>query len=676
MNYPHGSPYKSTRLVPLLIMLIFTGWLVANDFLLKYKSPIEEELSKYFNQKVFIANLIYLPPNFIIIQNIYIVKKEEPQPQPSYSIKSIALTLSLKDTVRKRMFAVSGIHISEPKITVLSQSKKSLPERILFMNESIKNFLDKFQYLKTGEPTKFVMRGGLLSFVKGGKSLAHMSIDKLEIQQQAYILCSGSVRLDSQKDALMDYRFEGHLDKDVFSIDNLELEMKNFYSRLVGALGIDAVRLKGYSSYGRLSKYSESFEEEAKGVLSKIKKLLKYQVKPASRMFWASTQGDINITDLNCMIKFSPQKISIEDLTFSLNNVPVNLKASYLFSEPALLNFRLSSFACQPELQRSNNPKAFDIELSASQSKKIFNGKIGCIFVRKVKNKTSREETEAEFKNLALELDKHKELKFGSEEAGFFYKSNNNLYKIILKDLLGAIKLADKKIQFIKLQSAFYDGSLVADGQLDLSSFPPKSYFNLLMKKVSANELKSLYRYFSSFSGKLDSQIHITGLANLSLRGNLVINNGYLEDIRFFNWLADFFDIQEFKKIYFQELSTDFAVNNNVSALGAIKLKAERINLGGNFNLYEDGLVSGRFSLALAKDLLGASEKFKPLLRLIKQDSEHINFDFQLSGVFEAMNFKWLESDFKTSLKDLLPASMEKGLEDQIETAVESIQTN
>jgi hypothetical protein len=657
-------------------MLILTSWLVANDFLLKYKSPIEEELSKYFNQKVFIANLIYIPPNFIIIQNIYIVKKEKPQIQPSYSIKSIALTLSLKDTIKKRIFAVSGIHISEPRITVLSQSKKSLPERILFMNESIKNFLDKFQYLKTGEPTKFVIKGGLLTFVKSGKSLAHMSIDKLEIQQQAYILCSGSVRLDNQKNALMDYRFEGHLDKDVFSIDNLELEMENFYSRLVGALGIDAVRLKGYSSYGRLSKYSESFEEEAEGVLSKIKKLLKYQPKPPSQMFWASAQGDINIANLDCMIKFSPQKISIEDLTCSLNNMPIDLKASYLFSEPALLNFRLSSFAFQPELQRANNPKAFDIELSVSQSKNIFSGKTRLVFARKVKNKTSREKTAAEFKNLSLEFNNYKELRFGSEEANFSYESNNNLYQIKFSDLLGAIKLADKKIQFIKLQSAFYDGSLIADGQLDLSSFPPKSSFNLLMKKVSANELKSIYKYFSSFSGKLDSQIHISGYPDLILNGNLIINNGYLEDIRFFNWLADFFDIQEFKKIYFQELSTDFAVNNNVSSLDAIKLKAERINLGGNFNLYEDGLVSGKFSLALAKDLLGASEKFKPLLRLIKQDSDHINFDFQLSGIFEAMNFKWLESDFKKGFKDLLPASMEKGLEDQIETAVESIQTN
>ena len=55
------------------------------------------------------------------------------------------------------------------------------------------------------------------------------------------------------------------------------------------------------------------------------------------------------------------------------------------------------------------------------------------------------------------------------------------------------------------------------------------------------------------------------------------------------------------------------------------------------------------------------------------KDFSSLSFNFQLSGLFQAMNFKWLESDFKQILQDMLPHWIENKLESEIENIIESI---
>ena len=71
--------------------------------------------------------------------------------------------------------------------------------------------------------------------------------------------------------------------------------------------------------------------------------------------------------------------------------------------------------------------------------------------------------------------------------------------------------------------------------------------------------------------------------------------------------------------------------------------------------------------------MLENSPKFTRLMKYLGQDNDFISFNFQLSGLFQSMNFKWLESEFKQKLENLLPSKYEKGLEDEIEKIIESI---
>jgi len=71
--------------------------------------------------------------------------------------------------------------------------------------------------------------------------------------------------------------------------------------------------------------------------------------------------------------------------------------------------------------------------------------------------------------------------------------------------------------------------------------------------------------------------------------------------------------------------------------------------------------------------LIGTSSKFKPLLKLLATDTAPLDFNFQLSGFLDRMNFKWLDSDFKKKLEKRLSPRIKRKIEKQIEEVIESI---
>jgi hypothetical protein len=104
-----------------------------------------------------------------------------------------------------------------------------------------------------------------------------------------------------------------------------------------------------------------------------------------------------------------------------------------------------------------------------------------------------------------------------------------------------------------------------------------------------------------------------------------------------------------------------------------IKLDSPDLKLSGNFNVNAKGLVSSRLTLSLSKNILVHSSKFEPLFSLLDKKSDFLDFDFQLSGSYEATNFKWLDSDFKEKLRVALPGMVKSYVERKIEDLVEKI---
>jgi len=103
-----------------------------------------------------------------------------------------------------------------------------------------------------------------------------------------------------------------------------------------------------------------------------------------------------------------------------------------------------------------------------------------------------------------------------------------------------------------------------------------------------------------------------------------------------------------------------------------MNLDSENIKMEGYFKINSDDLLSSKIKLALSKNVIAESVKFKPLLKILGDELDYLEFDFQLSGPKDAVNFKWLESEFKTRLRDSIPGFIERGLERKVEEAMKS----
>jgi hypothetical protein len=207
----------------------------------------------------------------------------------------------------------------------------------------------------------------------------------------------------------------------------------------------------------------------------------------------------------------------------------------------------------------------------------------------------------------------------------------------------------------------------------------------LEIQDVGAHEfdslLLSLFGAYRRLPTKLPGRIYGGFACDLNyvnypkpnLTGSIRIRDGYLDNIRFFVWLADFFSLPSLRKVDFDAISAQFAVTDNSAVLDKINLHGKQVSLTGVFDLKGSELVSSKISLSLPRELLEDSPKFRLLLALMSQETKSLSFDFRLSGLHNALNFQWMESEFKQKIKKMLPGFIERGLEKKIEKAVQSI---
>ena len=382
---------------------------------------------------------------------------------------------------------------------------------------------------------------------------------------------------------------------------------------------------------------------------------------------------DLNIHDSSCVIKLEYPNIYIENLNFYLKNMPFSLKGSISVLESFILDLKLSSFFNQPFKERLNNPEAFDISLAGRLEQQNFNGSVNLYFLRATRTRAFWEKIETLFKNLSIYATAEGKINMSFEKADLSYTSGNKLYEIHLSDFMAVFYLTDRLIQFDKFTSGIFDGSLQGKGTLDIGAIPFEGYFDLSISGVNANNLHNLLMYCSKFEGDFSSQIHFESHPHLMLTGQLLISDGVLDNLVFFNWVADFLQIPSLNRINFDTLSTEFNINDEGISLREISLNSEGVNFEGFFTLYENDLVSSKLSLLLAKSKLLESAKLKRLIKYLDKDTSCLSFNFQLSGLMQTMNFKWLESDFKQVLEKILPAWLEQRIEKETEDIIKAI---
>jgi len=675
-NLLQKSLSKYFLLILFAILIIVIPAIFINIFLSHSKSKIENTLSDYLNQKVSIEKINYLPFNSIVLKNVYFLPQALSFDYSPLSIERIKIRFSLSKLIFKRNLQISKVHLNQPKL--------DFSQPIFFIQFDIAQIIEALDYFVKDKPFRIVAKSALLMVPQQQAETLCIRLDSIvEIEPNKIISSDGSIGLHllsgdkgfSKKIAKsniepLQYRFGGYVRKDGMAIDSLEFRRGDFYLKLWGKLEKNILKLNGLSSISNF--YSVSYQKEITGIIDRFKKILRHPRKPSPQILGLS-RSSLDIFDLDCVIKFVYQNIQIEKVSFSLNNIPFCLQGCISLIHPTKIHIKFSSFPDQSMPARLDNPERFDMELAGFLQRGKFNGKISIDFVRKSKTKKSLERAETVVENLAFYFPRRNHLKMLCDKVDLYYKASSNLYKIFFRNFDILFNLENERFKPLTFSSIIYDGFLEGRGLLDVGQMPLRCFFNLKIENVSANELDSLLVYFSRVHGKFNSTMSYKNYPKSNLRGIFVISDGYLDNLIFFKWLAEFFSIPELKKVNFYNLSSDFSANDEVARLENIGLDARGVLLDGYFNLFENDLVSSKLSLVLSNELLEKSPRFNFLLKLLGKDMKGVSFNFQLSGLFDAMNFKWLESDFKTKLKDVLPPGMESAIEKNIEKIIESI---
>lgn len=627
-NYLQKFPIKpflfALSITILTIVVVSIG---TNFFLLKSKSRIERQVSEPISQRISIGSIRYLPLNCIILKNVSIIEDNPLGEDQLISIEKIKLAFSLGKLISKRDFIITSIRFSKPRADYSAC--------VHFLKENIEQIIALIISLSREECINLALKGGVLSLPRKDNLTNFIIIDssfKIKNGLITSVGCVGvesfssrdiaSVSIKSEAEALS-YKLRAIFTKEALTVKNLEFKWADFRAKLWGKLENSYLKLYGFSS---LKSPLEDYRQQnfAFNIIERARNRLDKR-RTYNRIIRALPTS-VYIFDIDCSIKFAFPRIQIDNVSFSLNNMPFRLRADVHLCEPPLINLTAST--------------------------------------QKIKTT---------FKDLSFYFTEEEHFWISFGEAALSYAVGNDFSRVFFKDFNALFDLSDKNFKFVKIDSTIYDGLLKGEGHLDISRVPLRCVLNLELKDVSADKLDSLLIYFPDVYGKSKGHIQYRGYPDSNLTGAIFIEEGYLEDVEFFGWLAGFLGIPSLKKVNFDKLSISFLVNDKVAMLDKISLESEDVSLNGYFSLYENDLVASRLSLALSRSLLVTSPKLKSLLALLEEDFSSLNFDFQLSGLMQAMNFKWLESDFKRKLRDSIPEFVQKGMEEKVEAVIESI---
>jgi len=505
-------------------------------------------------------------------------------------------------------------------------------------------------------------------------------------------------------------------------IDNFELNGKCLTLKLWGILNRERLALRGMlveKSFfrGRVDKKEDIYTALSQ-FFNRVRKKFKTTVPIPLEV--SSSCPNIDIFDISCLVKFSPHTVEIKKLSFSVDNLPLSLKGKIVLGKPLLVDLTLSSFPVK-ECVKLKRLKGFMVQLAGEVKEGRFNGKsvvtikvnpflkltrsisspsrqestitqgmskhllvskgeeafdvqLNRKFSQGVKSEKFPHQVVISLKNLSSYLlERDYILRITAEEVDVFYKTENNDYKLILSQFISNFPLLGEEDRVFKFSSQLYGGSLQGEGKINLKSLPPPISFHLKIDNIPLNQINPHLTGFPVIRGKIRGNIFYENWPQFNWKGKLLVSDGEIDNLKFFDWLADFFDISFFKKLKFEELSVSFLVTPKIINFDKVTLGSSELILNGYGNIKEEGRINSKVSLIISRRLIGTSSKFKPLLKLLATDAAPLDFNFQLSGFLDRMNFKWLDSDFKKRLEKRLSPWIKRKIEKQIEEVIESI---
>lgn len=666
---------KLKWLLAILVLLVFVATIVLNVFLAGVKSSLAKTMDRDFADRIRISSIVYIFPNTIIFNNIKVTPQGDPAADRSFAIPRMTAKLSFWDLFTKAQIIVSRLFIHKSQWDY-HYFQDFVQNNFTYIMNFLRNLPDEdFQLFVKNAQIDVEQHGHLsgdltLSYKKGGGVLA----DGLIRRDDVYFLISReeeSIRYP--KGSPLQYHLNGRIDEGAFEVRSFYLRGDNFYSKLWGALEGDVVKLKGFAfadtrpAKRQARQEPSNFPERMKYFLRGVKLLPPEDLEVAD--------PNVYVLDIDSEFHLGYPGLKIERLWFTVNNVPINLKGDVFVSEPLAFHLAISLYPPPPEGARTPRFQHVFLDINSIWQQNTLKT-TGSFSTKLVKNKYSDiavEMIEGAFQDFSVAFKEHDRLNVGLGQGDITYRTGGNFHKISLHDVEGTVVSDGEKPRVIQVFAPFYGGRIQSEAQVETSRLPWKVTSTVDFKDVNANELNELLADFDKIYGKLYGTMIFKSYPALDLNGRINIERGILREFELFKWLGDTFDLQSLRKVNFDMASATFFVNLENFGIKDIQLESPDVRLKGYFSIDKNELVSSKVSLFFSRNLLRESVKFQPILKMFEQDIRLFNFDFQLSGDQDAMNFQWLDSDVKRRIRSRIPDFVERKIERSIEQMISPV---
>ncbi|MDP8216537.1 MAG: hypothetical protein P9L98_04400 [Candidatus Kaelpia imicola] len=649
-------------LIGILIFLTVTATVLLNIYFLSSLDNITLRLTDYIGESVRLGSIYYLPPASLVLNRVEFLNISQ-SPYLKY-IDQLKISFSIKKALLKNRIIPQSIKIKEPKIYYYG-GERIKKDQIYDIVKLLRFFFSQNPALCSIENAAIIMpqKDGIQRRITLDSSLrfsgisfySNGSVDFLKVYSHE----GGELISNS---GVLNYSLEGSLTQNGFLVEDLNLKKDNLYLKLQGDFLDNSLHLNGYMTAGGFLETYPDYTD----LFIKLKSLI-FKSKPYMQIV-GSSKSILNIQDIDLLVDISYPLIQVKKVTFSLNDVPSMVYGSAMLIESPSFDFNFHSYPDQMPAIRMNNTKALDLKLTASFALNGINGNCNIDFIREGFEGNKRESVIVEFKGLSRCLDQNGEFQIRSDYLDVSYKAGQDC-NLRLDDAIIVIDNA-REMKNLNFSSKLFGGTLSGEGSVVIKELPLR--FNISFNPVDIDSNKFDFLFFPHIFGKLSGNLNYSNYPESQLQGNIIIKDGRTEDLDFFVWFSDFFAAPSIRDIEFNNVNSSISITESSVDFKKLNLDSEDVKIKGYFKIDSDNLLSSKIRLSLSKSVIAESAKFRPLLKILGDELDYLEFDFQLSGLKDAANFKWLESEFKARLRESIPGFVERGLERKVEEVVKS----
>lgn len=651
----------------LVVLLILVVTIVFNVLLNLSRARLLAAANAYLSDQIHVGYMAYVFPNFVILKNIQISERNSSAPARRVHIPTATAEFSILEFIARQDVVVQKLKWYHPYIhhgyfrDFLTRNGERLWKFLLELPRADFRFSVKEVFWDLAP----------------GPNYAHLNF-VFHLRKDA-ILLHGSVRKDKygyaptgktpwQRLAVgipLEFDFKGTWLDDGLLIENLELKRKNIYLKIWGGLDKSQLQLNGFSFIDTYPQ--EEYQPVNPQRVGRVQAYLRQIHKTPSGVHLEDK--DIYVIDVDCRAQLALPNVSLQRLNFTFNDMPMSIKGDLSLKEPFAVDVEAMLDPSRSRTFMMKNLDRAQWHITGAVKDKVFTSNNELyIFFNKAKDPNfPMERIDGSFQGLRFSLDQYARPQAHVRQGDMtFNAGENRQHKLAVEDVRISLNVLNKKLRLLEVQAPFYGGKLAGKVWLTTGPTAPKIDATIALSDVDVSRMDEVLFDFAGADGRLFSRIQLTSVPRLNLNGQWEIYNGQIRQFAFFQWLAETFHLPSLQKVDFQQISSGFYADTDALKFQGIFLKSADVNISGYFDIDKHNLVSSYLSLAFSKGLLGESPKFRPVLKIFGEDIPAVIFDFQLSGMQDAMNFQWLPSAHKSMIQQRIPDFIEGIIERNI----------